>query len=130
MTSDPFDPDCWREPVPAQFLLDAPDVRGYLIPSGSPRDRLIQSVEAYRDARVVCRYDDAFQRTVDVDDMTITAVSWHAFEANLPRILASVRKAYDAIWAIHQRGLISIERFNQRADALRAYRDRHQRKTK
>jgi hypothetical protein len=104
---DPFDVDNWREPVPAQFLLDAPDVRGYLIPPRSQRDCLIQSVEAYRGARVVCRYGDAFQRTLDVDDMTITAVSWRDFEEHLPRILASVRKAYDAVWAIHQRGLIS-----------------------
>jgi hypothetical protein len=62
--------------------------------------------------------------------MTITAVSWRDFEEHLPRILASTRKAYDAVWAIHQRGLISLDTFNRRADVLRAYRDKHQRKMK
>lgn len=132
-----YDDQSDRRAVPAIFLLNNPDVQGYIY-SEARADacddpwRVVAGVdlvvEAGRKLPIVLEYGVSSEQRVD-PDFAWTFISERDFRAHRAEVIASVKDAFDALWDIVKAGNLSRETFDVRAELLRQTRTRYQMET-
>lgn len=142
-TLDPLNPANWmpyyddasdRRAVPAVFLLNEPDVQGYLysVASADAGDdpwRVLTGTDRMTEAGcvwpIVLEYGRTAEKRVDPDCL-LTFIRERDFIAHKPAVIASLKTAFDGLWAIHQAGNLSRADFDHRVEELRVVRGHYE----